>query len=130
MYIFNRITKDVKDVQKRQRIVAVEFVDGTEIQNKENSFSLDTSVESIKKYFKEYLDELNATLEVITDIDYVAPDTTPTATEQAEIDWWQDWNKLQTVERLIQSGILVGDEAPVVALKNKVKTNFKASYIA
>jgi hypothetical protein len=60
----------------------------------------------------------------------ITPDT-PTRT-QAEIErdeWYQDLGNLRFAQELITLGVLTGTETPVVNLRNKVKTNFKAGYI-
>lgn len=67
-------------------------------------------------------------------IDVSDPVVTPPVLTQAEIDqqeWLKDyakWVKVKTT--LIDTGVLTGSETQVVALKNKVTTNFKPAYLA
>ncbi len=52
---------------------------------------------------------------------------------QAEIDkkdWFRDFTRLEQVQKLVTLGALTGSETAVVNLKNRVKDNFKAAYIA
>ncbi len=126
---------DTKNIEKRRRMINVEFTDGVNSVTNEFQFSLDETVPNMKKRVKEYLDDLNYESPDITgDIaDYtpeVKEDTAPTAAELAKTAWDADLEKLKQVKELIKLGVLTGDEAPVVALQNKVNTGFKASYIA
>lgn len=53
----------------------------------------------------------------------------PTAEEIARNVWMRDYWKLQQVQKLIDLAVLTGNEAPVTALRNKVKNNFLPAYI-
>lgn len=124
---------DTKNIELRRRMINVEFTDGTTTFNKEFQFSIDTTVVDMKKVVKQYLDELNFVPPTIKgDIsDYVPlPETPPTPAELARTAWNTDLAKLKQVKELIDLGVLDGTEAPVVTLRNKVKTGFKPAYIA
>jgi len=114
--------------------VVVEFSNGT-----------DTFVEKIypqdkqgfEHWLKGKLDSLNNLTELIEEdnVGKVIEPTVdtppePTAEEQAKIDWFRDFGRLERVQRLIDLGVLTGDETPVVNLRNAVRTNFKATYLA
>ncbi len=44
-------------------------------------------------------------------------------------EWVADYRRLTNAQRLVDLGVLTGAEAAFVTLKNKVKTNFKNSYL-
>lgn len=63
-------------------------------------------------------------------VEFVEPSpVVPTAEEVARQAWFGDYYKLQQVQKLIDLAVLTGNEAPVVALRNKVKNNFVPAYI-
>lgn len=64
----------------------------------------------------------------IIDVTEPAPEA-PTATELAQQAWFSDYMKLQGVQKLIDLGVLTGNETPVINLRNKVKTRFLPAYI-
>lgn len=78
--------------------------------------------------------DIDTTLSVNDPVDVSDPVVTPYVPTQAELDeqeWIADYRKWVKVKTtLIDTGVLTGNEAPVLALQNKVKTNFKASYLA
>ena len=52
---------------------------------------------------------------------------------KAELDkqeWFTNYGKLVDIQKLIDLGVLTGSETKVVALRNKVKTDFKPSYFS
>jgi hypothetical protein len=53
----------------------------------------------------------------------------PTQAELDYAEWFNDFNRLVRVQKLIELGIIQASNAKVVALKNKVTTNLKAEYI-
>lgn len=117
----------------RRRIITVEFSDlGTaHTFQKDFQFSLTETPEVMKRAVKKYLDEINADVDPITDLT-PSPEPTPETPTQAEIDrqnWEADFEKLEKVKRLIDCGVLTGNETQVVNLRNKVKDNFKPTYL-
>ena len=142
---------DTKNIELRRRMVNVEFTTMVEVTvtdpetnevsttmeprsfNKEFQFRIDETIEVMKAAVKKYLDELNTPVPDITgDItDYVEPTPTePTAAELARTAWDDNFAKLEKVKRLIDCGVLTGSETAVVALRDKVKTDFKAEYLS
>jgi len=104
----------------------VEFTDGTDTFSKTYKYSiLDAHAESAKSKVKSHLYKLNNP----TDLATGAIDTT-TATPTAQELWNEDLLKLEYVQHLIDLGVLNGTETPVVALRNKVKADFKPAYIS
>ena len=121
------------NLQTQRRTVTVRFSDGTSEFDKDFSFSINETVEAIKKSVKRFLDEINFVPETITGSIADVPEevvVVPTAEELAKTEWDADIEKLKKVQELIDLGVLVGDETPVVNLRNKVKTGFKPAYIA
>lgn len=125
---------DAKIAQRR--IVTIKFEDSTIPHEflKDFSFRLTDTVDAMKKTVQSYLDELNAVPDVLPDgaIDttITAPVVTPpTQAELDKIEWDANWLKLQTVDKLIAAQILTGLETPVVNLRNKVKADFRQTYL-
>ncbi len=116
--------------------VNVIFTDGT---NNIPETVRPSDMDGFKYWVKSRLTALNAvpvlqtTLADGATVDVSDPVVVPPTLTQAQIDlntWLGDyakWIKIKTT--LIDTGILTGSEAPVVALKTKVQTNFKASYL-
>lgn len=77
--------------------------------------------------------EIDATYATDTELDVTDPVVTPPTPTQAELDraeWLKDYGRWVRVKTtLIDTGIFTGNEAPAVALKTKVSTNFKADYL-
>jgi hypothetical protein len=123
---------DVVDKEKRRRIVDVTFTDGRATFVQAFSFGVETEVETIKKTVKQFLDELNYVPPALTNLEPVTPaePTPPTKAELGKQEWDANWNKLQMVDKLIASGVLTGAETQIVALRKKVKDDFKPAYLA
>lgn len=131
MYTATLKTNEV-DKEARRRILTVEFTDGTDTFTKNFQFTVEELVVNMKKIVKQYLDELNYVPEEITgDIaDYTEPvEATPSQTELDKTQWEKDKATLIQVEELIGLGVFDGTETAVVNLRNKVKTDFKISYL-
>lgn len=125
------------DKQTQRRIVTIKFEDLSIPHEfvKDFSFRLTDTVEVIKKAVGSYLAELNAVPEVLPDgaVDTtVTPDVPvePTPAELARTQWETDFAKLEKVKRLIDCGVLTGNETQIVTLRNKVKADFKPAYLA
>lgn len=123
--------------QTRRRVVTVRFSDGESEFEKDFSFNVEMTEMEMKKVVKQYLDELNYVAPVIADgvIDVsdvqeepVTPEPTPAELAKTQFD--ADVAKLEQIKKYIDLGVLTGNEAPVVALRNKVKADFKPAYIA
>lgn len=73
---------------------------------------------------------INSEFAVNTPVEFVEPTpVVPTAEEAARQTWFEDYYKLQQVQKLIDLSVLTGSETPVVNLRNKVKNNFLPAYI-
>lgn len=133
MYTFSKVLSDEKNLTLRRRIVAVEFVENGNLLTQTFQFSLNTSLEDIKRAVKSYLDELNAVIPDLTGDLSTVTEPTPEVPTQAKLDrqaWEADFAKLEKVRRLIDCGVLTGNETQIVTLRNKVKADFKPAYLA
>jgi hypothetical protein len=126
-----------KHLVNGQPKVVVEFSDGvTSVEE----WCIPSNIEGFNAWVKSRLEVFNSdsaldsTLTVGAPIDTSTPVVTPHTQTQAELDeisWRERLAKLKWVkENLIDTGILTGSEAQVVTLRNGLKTDFKASYIA
>lgn len=125
-----------KSLNEGRLWVNVEFTDG-----------VDSIVEGIspqdenalKGWVKQKLNFLNYTKDTITSMadgatidvtDPVIKTSVIPADVVARNEWIANYNKWVKVKTtLIDTGILTGNETPLVNLKNKVKTNFLPDYI-
>lgn len=74
--------------------------------------------------------ELDSELAVDAPVEFVEPTpVVPTAEELARQAWFTNYHRLQQVQKLIDLTVLTGSEAPVVALRTKVKNDFLPAYI-
>jgi hypothetical protein len=113
--------------------VVVEFSNGTITFTR--AFNIN-SADDLKRQVRNEITRLNELAELATtlpDGSYTPTETTPPAPTQAVLDkqeWFPDFTRLERVQELVTLGVLTGTETAVVALRNKVKTNFKPAYIA
>ena len=118
--------------QMQRRIVTVRFDNGGgHIFERDFSFGLSTSSETIKKTVKEYLDEINLVIPVVTDFN-PAPDTVPPAPTPTELDraaWTKKRDQPSTLMLLVRDGVFTGNETQVTNLQTEVRTGFKAAYL-
>lgn len=112
--------------------VQVEFTDGA-TSLFESCIPQDEG--GLKYWIKSRLDQLNFAsvidnkYSVGTTVDVSTPVVTPPTPTASDI-WIADYNKWVKVKtQLIDTGILTGNEAKVVALKIKVQTNFLPAYL-
>jgi len=124
------ITK--KDVVPQGVQLEVTFSNGT-----------DTLVETIvpqdKRGFNHWVDSRIKSLDTLDEmkaednVNKVVDTSTPVETEtQAVIDereWFKNYTTLQEVQKLIDLAVLTGTEPKVVALRAKVKADFKPAYL-
>jgi len=75
------------------------------------------------------IDEIGAKYAVDEAVDVTEQVVTPTADELATRAWFADFRKMVEVGKLISLGVFAGTEAPIVNLRNKLKTNFKVEYL-
>ena len=75
-------------------------------------------------------ESINTEYSVNSTIDVTEPaPEAPTATQLTQQAWFSNYMKLQGVQKLIDLGVLKGNETSVVNLRNKVKTGFLPAYI-
>ena len=73
--------------------------------------------------------DIDAKYSVNDEVTLTEPVVTPTADELATRAWFADFRKMVEVGKLIDLGVFAGTEAPIVTLKNRLKTNFKVEYL-
>jgi hypothetical protein len=73
--------------------------------------------------------DLDAKYQVNDEVTLSEPVVQPTADELATQKWFADFRKMQEVDKLVDMGVFTGTEAPIVTLKNRLKTNFKVEYL-
>lgn len=133
MYTANLIAKTIKRAA-RQIEITVEFDNGSDpVFQEKFVFAFDANVDTIKKAVKRYKDALEAaektnvpfgTIDLSTVTDEI-----PTAVERAAQNWLRNFNRLENVEKLVSLGVLTGQEAPVVSLRQKLADDFRPAYI-
>jgi hypothetical protein len=116
--------------------VYVEFTDGTNVVVE---WCKPQDEDGLKYWVKSRLAQLNSSqvidgkFNIDDEIDVADPVVTPPVLTQAQIDeaeWLKDYRKWVAVKKnLIDTNVLTGNETQVVALLNKVKTNFKPAYL-
>ena len=122
------------DRPRRRIVVTVTLTDGITAFDETFYFSMNTTVEQMKKTVQSYLDELNGADDKVaglTDLT-LTPEAEPEAPTQVELAkqaWQADRAKLATVMELVRDGVFDGTEAQVTALQNKVRTGFKPAYL-
>ena len=118
--------------------INVEFTDGKEtftdhcVPQDKDAFNgwLKQKLEFLNHAKKTYKDLKDGDPLVVVEIPTVTPTPVLTAEETARNTWLKDYERWVKVKStLIDTGILTGNEAPLVNLKNKVKTNFLPNYI-
>ena len=135
MYTATLVSKTIQ--REKQRILVVVDITGETTERKEFSFSLITTFEQVKKTVNQYITELEQAQVLASNLDEgnldltVTPpvDTSPTQAEVDRAAWEADFAKLEKVKRLIDCGVLTGNEAAVTTLRNKVNTGFKPVYL-
>lgn len=134
MYTVN-ITGKSFNKNTSQIVLVVEFSDGTNTVNETLRFGADIPFEQIKRNLKlraRLLEEgeTNSQSVTIGQVDLASiVDDPRTAAEVAAEEWLVAFRRLEKVQQLIDLGVLTGNETSVTSLRNKVATDFKASYI-
>lgn len=136
MYTATLVSKTIQ--REKQRILVVVDIIGETTERKEFSFSLNTTLDQIKKTINQYITELEQAQSLATNLNEgnldltVTPpvDTPPTQAELDRTAWEADFAKLKKVQELIDCGALTGSETAIVTLRNKVKADFKPAYLA
>lgn len=121
-----------KGVAAQGTYVDVSFTDGT-------STVVERCYPQDLAGFKYWVNGRLSAMNVSTDIDakYAVggqvvvndPVVTPTAAEIAQAEWFNDFRRLQQVQKLVDLGIILNTNARLVALRDKLKTGLKVEYI-
>ncbi len=135
MYTATLVSKTIQ--RERQRILVVVDIIGETTERKEFSFSLNTTLDQIKKTINQYITELEQAQSLATNLnegnlDLTVTPPVDTPPKQAELDrtaWEVNFAKLKKVQELIDCGALTGGETAIVTLRNKVKADFKPAYL-
>jgi len=111
--------------------ILVGFTNGTISTSEEYRFTT-PNLENLKTLIRNKIDILN--IQDSFSLPLGPINTTPITSTltQAQIDqqqFQQDYALWLQVKRGIDAQVLTGNEAPVIALKNKVQTTFKPSYL-
>lgn len=134
-----KILRRTADKQLKKLYVDIAYhLDGgvTPEATETKEFGIEASLTDIARHAKAQiarLEKADANIAAIVegDIDLtLAVDVVPTADEIAKQEWFRDFGRLERVQQLIDLGVLTGTETPVVNLRNKVKADFKATYVA
>ena len=126
-----------KELVGSDLVVTIEYSDGVksfqEVKTTNGGFG---SVEQLKAQVKQRLDILNKQQEMEAELaigDVPKPTVEvvaeKTVEELALAEFQADYYKLQKVNKLVELGVLTGQETPIVALQNKVKADFKVKYL-
>lgn len=133
-----KILRRTADKQLKKLYVDIAYhLDGgvTPEATETKEFGIEASLTDIARHAKAQIARLekadaNITAIVEGDIDLtLAVDVAPTAAELTKQGWFRNFGRLEQVQRLITLGVLSGNETPVVNLRTKVQTDFKAAYI-
>lgn len=132
-------TAEIKNkfIQRAQNKIALdlEISDGTTVYIEKMFFPLNMTEDGIKATVKHYLDQLERAQTFVDNLPLgivdtsTVVDTTPTQADLDKQDWFRRFGRLQTVQKMIDLGILTGNETQITALRNGLKTDFKVAYL-
>lgn len=121
-----------KGVDVRGTYVDVDFTDGvTTVSERCNP----QNIEGLKHWVRGRLStfnvesELNANYGIGTEIPPVDEQPAKSTEEIAREVWFNDFRKMERVQKLIDLGIILATNTKVVALKDKLKAGLKPEYI-
>lgn len=126
------------DKQTQRRIVTIKFKDISIPHEfvKDFSFRLIDTLDVMKHTVLSYLDEINATPEILANgaVNTTITPNTPTFPTQAELEkqvWDLDVARVKKAQELLDCGVVfsAGQLATLTTLREKVATNFKALYL-
>jgi hypothetical protein len=75
------------------------------------------------------IEVIDSTYTVDTEIDTDDVVVPPTQAELDKVEWFSDFARMERVQKLVDLGVIPSDHAKVTALRTKLQTNLKASYI-
>lgn len=112
----------------------VEFRDGAKVFTKKLNFALSDSIEDIRRKLKGYTSQLeagetNADTIPTGEVDISTVDLSKPQEDIEYEQWVTAFRRLETVQKLIDLGVVANDNPKVVQLRNSVQTGLKASYI-
>lgn len=122
-----------KDFKGGVMQVVVQFSDGTDTVVKAFNISSENDLKRQVKNEINRLNELSSFSKVLSVGAYTTPKSESTPPTQAQLDkeeWFRDFGRLENALKLVTMGVLNESTPALVALKNKVTTNFKPAYIA
>lgn len=133
MWAVELLSKTI-DSSSRRILVSARLTNGAEVINKTFDFPLYTTLEQIKRVIKQFTDEVDAGVNLFQEVPTGVVDMTgvisgSTAEQLAFEAWLRDVLRLEKLDRLINIGVFTGTETQIVNLRNKVKTDFKVSFV-
>ena len=131
MYTVNILNKELDKANQRLYVLTEFLKDGVKSFERAFSFAPNATLEDIKRTLNDYVAELESADTNVVSIPTGAIDYTTAVprTDPAERAWHDNYEKLKRVQELVTLGVLTGNEAKVVALRDKVKADFRAEYI-
>ena len=118
--------------------VSIRYTDGSTVLDRLYTFD-STTKEHIRSVARNEVIRLtkNAAevldLQLDVDIDLtppvVVPPPTPTAAQLAKRAWFKDWNKLQTLLRLVDAAILPTTDSRISPLQTTLRQGLRNSYL-
>ena len=115
--------------------IIVEILDGTEVvMTKPMYMGYDITMEKLKHNIKSIIEKMELTDEALPhiiegDVDLTGVVVDKTINEQKFDAWRQDLTRLHGVDKLIELGILTGNEPRIVEIKERLKKDFDPSYL-
>jgi len=128
----NWTPKLVKKYRDKDKLI---FLVNYENGNIDDSFTIEYKAKSLSDIIpsiRQKIIELNAldpTSASLGVIDTTDNTPAPTPGELAKLDWIKRYNKWQRIKKMIDVGVITGNEASVVDFLNQLKSDFQPSYI-
>lgn len=131
MYTVNILNKELDKVNQRLYVLTEFLKDGVKSFERAFSFAPNATLDDVKRTIKMYVAELeqadtNVTSIAVGAVDYA---TAPDMGTTAQNTWYKNYSTLKQVQELITLGVFTGNEPKIVALRDKVKADFKPEYI-
>lgn len=119
------------DTANQRTVLVVDFTNGVKTNTMTLPFAQDISFENVKRRLKFLAEEMdkaeNEVANIVTGpIDFT---TVTPSQEQAKTDWYNGYSRLKQVQELIDLGVILSTNAKVIALRDKVKADFKPEYL-
>lgn len=125
----------IHEIKKESGVVKVTviFTHATDPNLSFTHVFVSRNIDGLKSSIQAKIDDVVSTYAFADTLPIGTIDPTPATLTQAEIDknaFFQKYAKWIQVKKLIDSGIVTGNETAVVNLLNEVKTLFKPAYLA